>query len=87
MATSKAVEEFGDDTKIDAICYLGESVFTDKYGLNYNDGVVNLKSIGALRERFADDNTLLITTTKDNVEVRTINDFMPDEYRYHPQFK
>lgn len=87
IATSKAVEEFGNDTKIDAICYLGESTFTDKYGLNYNDGVVNLKTIGALRERFADDNTLMITTTKDNIEVRTINDFMPDKFRYHPQYK
>ena len=87
IATSKAVEEFGDDTKIDAICYLGESTFSDKYGLNYNDGVVNLKTIGALRERFADDDTLMITTTKDNIEVRTINDFMPDNFRYHPEFK
>ena len=87
MATSKAVEEFGDDTKIDAICYLGESAFSDKYGLNYNDGVVNLKTIGALRERFADDDTLMITTTKDNIEVRTINDFMPDKFRYHPIYK
>ena len=87
IATSKAVEEFGDETKIDAICYLGESTFSDKYGLNYNDGVVNLKTIGALRERFADDDTLMITTTKDNIEVRTINDFMPDKFRYHPEFK
>ena len=87
IATSKAVEEFGNDTKIDAICYLGESTFTDKYGLNYNDGIVNLKTVGALRERFADDNTLLITTTKDNIEVRTINDFMPDKFKYQPQYK
>ena len=87
IATSKAVETFGDNTKIEAICYLGESTFTDKYGQNHNDGVVNIKVLGELLERFADRSTLIITSTKDNIEIRTVDDYMPDNFRYHPIYK
>ena len=87
IATAKAVEEFDDDTKIDAICYIGESVHTDKYGQNHNDGVVNIKTLGEIRERFADKDTLVITTTKKHIEIRTIDDYMPDDLRYHPLYK
>lgn len=81
-AAAKAIEKFGNDTQIDAICYVGDSIITDKYGINHNDGVVNIKTLGMLRTKFANPDTIVITNTKDSIQIRTIDDYTPDRFKF-----
>lgn len=82
FATGKAIEETGENTSIDAICYVGNSKVTDQYGFTHNDGVVNLKTLGALNTKYAKADSLIITTTNDSINVRTIENYMPDRFKF-----
>ncbi len=87
FAASKAIEEFGNDTKIDCICYAGNSLFSDNYGVIHNDGVVNIKTLGMLNTKYATPETLVITCDRDKINVRTIKDYMPEQFKFKQKYK
>ena len=87
FAASKAIEEFGNDTKVDCICYAGNSLFSDNYGVIHNDGVVSIKTLGMLNTKYATSETLVITCDKDKINVRTIGDYMPDKFKFKQKYK
>ncbi len=82
FAAYKAIEEFGEDTDIQCICYAGNNLSTDSYGTIHNDGVVSIKTLGLLNTKFAKPDTLVITTDNDSINVRTISDYMPGKYKF-----
>ena len=87
FAASKAIEKFGNDTKIDCICYAGNSLFSDNYGVIHNDGVVNIKTLGMLNTKYATSETLVITCDRDKINVRTIKDYMPEQFKFKQKYK
>ncbi len=86
-AASKAIEKYGNDTKIDCICYSGNSLYTDTYGAFHNDGVVSIKTLGFLETKYADRNTLVISSDNDSINVRTIDDYLPQKFKFHQTYE
>ncbi len=86
-AASKAIEKYGNETKIDCICYSGNSLYTDTYGSFHNDGVVSIKTLGFLETKYADRNTLVISTDNDSINIRTIDDYMPQKFKFHQTYE
>ena len=73
-----AVVENAENTRVDAICYFG-----DEYTKNndeFNDGVVSIKSIGRIRQKFATNDTLIILNFKDYIQVTTIGEYLPMKF-------
>ena len=81
-ASYKAIEKFEEKTEIKAICYLGEDyTITETNDKNY-DGLINIKALGRLNTKFASSKTLVLTLTKKGLNVATIGDYLPKEFKF-----
>ncbi len=81
-ATYKAVEKFEEKTEIKAICYLGKDyTITETNDKNY-DGLINIKSLGRLNTKFANSKTLVLTLTKEGLNLAVIEDYLPREFKF-----
>ena len=81
LAAAKAIEDNGNDTHIDIVCYVGDEIKAPTSKIA-SDRVVNIKVLGELTSKFADKDTLVISTRSDKVDVKTIGDYMPDKFRF-----
>lgn len=82
MASIKAVEKFRDNTKIEAVCYVGEEYTVSESKEKSKDGLISLQTLGRISTRFAGDDTLVITSSNNKIEARTIADYMPDKHKF-----
>lgn len=74
-----AINKYGADTKVRAICYIGEEYTVTETGKKVKDGLISLKTLGRLLTKFATKDTLIITGAKNSIEIRTIADFLPGD--------
>ena len=86
-ACYKAIEKYGANTKIQAVCYAGEEYTIPECKEKIKDGIISLKTLGRISTKFADKNTLVVTGGRDGILINTIGDFMPDEYRFIQNYK
>ena len=87
IALYKGIEKFGDKIKISALCYVGDEFATTENGQKNKDGLISLQALGRINIKFADENTLIVTSSKDTVEVRTIGEFMPSNHKFIHDYK
>lgn len=85
-AAAKAIEDNGNNTHIDMVCYVGDEIQAPTSNIA-SDRVVNIKVLGELTSKFADKDTLVISTRSDKVDVKTIDDYMPDKFRFQNGYK
>lgn len=81
-ACYKAIEKYGLNTKIDAVCYIGDEYTTTESMEKVKDGLISIKTLGRINTKFANPNTLVITSLKDRITVQTIGDYMPCEHKF-----
>ena len=79
MASYKAIEENKEYTQIQAVCYFGDE-YSRNGDLEFNDGVVSVKSLGRIRQKYANSETLLILNLKNKVLVTTIGGYLPQKF-------
>ena len=72
----KAIEKFGTNVEILAISYFGDEKTIDG---NF-DGVVSIKSLGRIRQKYANNDTLLILNLPDKILVTTIGGYLPKKF-------
>lgn len=82
IASIKAVEKYRDNTKIEAVCYVGEEYTITESGEKTKDGLISLQTLGRINTRFSNNETLVITSSKNRIEIRTIADYMPDKHKF-----
>ena len=73
---TKAIEEQGDNLKIRAICYFGDEYSNNKF----KDGVVSIKSLGRIRQKYATKNTVLILNLENEVLITTLGEYLPHKF-------
>lgn len=79
LAASKAIEKYKKDTSITAIAYFGdESAKSDDE--IYNDGVVSIKSLGRIRQKYATNDTLLVLNFQNYILITTIGEYLPKKF-------
>lgn len=76
---SLAIEKFKKETNIKAIAYFGDEVSVNN-GEMYNDGVVSIKSLGRIRQKYATNDTLLILNFQNYILITTIGEYLPKKF-------
>ncbi len=71
-----ALKENSLSTDIIAVCYFGDEYSGD----DFNDGVVSIKSLGRIRQKYATNNTLLILNFDNFIQVITIGEYLPFKF-------
>ena len=84
-AVGKAIEDNGEGTHIDTVCYVGDEIKAPNSPLS-SDRVINIKTLGEIMPKFADKDTLVISTRNDAIDVKTIGEYMPDEFRFKQDY-
>lgn len=74
-----AIEKYKKETTIKAIAYFGDETSTNN-GEIYNDGVVSIKSLGRLRQKYASNDTLLILNFQNYILITTIGEYLPKKF-------
>lgn len=85
LAIVKAVEN-SPNTKINAVAYYGQGIITDENGIEHPDGVVSLQTLGRLKTKYGDGQTLVVTVQNDKIAIRTIDDYMPGKFAFQQQY-
>ena len=78
LCCAKGIEKFGENTKIKAICYFGDEFANNNPKLN--DGVVSIKSLGRIRQKYATNDTLLILNCEDKIKIMTNAKYLPKKF-------
>lgn len=79
LCAVKAIEKFGDKTEIQAISYFGDE-FSKTDEEIYNDGVVSIKSLGRIRQKYANSDTLLVLNFQNYILITTIGEYLPKKF-------
>lgn len=86
-ACYKAIEKYKYDTKIEAICYVGEEYTITEANQTVKDGLVSLQTLGRISTRFTDETTIVITGSAAGIQINTIDDYMPGEHKFIHKYK
>ena len=73
------LDKSNSSIKIDAISYFGDEysgVEQDKF----DDGVVSIKALGRVRQKYATSDTIIILNLADCIYVTTIGEFLPKKF-------
>ena len=76
---ANAVEKYRKDTLIKAIAYFGDECAKDKDKIYY-DGTVSIKSLGRIRQKYAQNDTLLILNFENHILITTIGEYLPKKF-------
>lgn len=79
LAAVKAIEKHGVNTHIQAVFYFGDE-FSSHKGDFFQDGVVSIKSLGRIRQKYADCSTPLVLNFEDYILVTSIGDYLPEKF-------
>lgn len=80
-AVASAIEKYKNETIIKAIAYFGDE-FSFNNGESYNDGVVSIKSLGRIRQKYASGDTLLILNFQNYILITTIGEYLPKKFEH-----
>ncbi len=86
LAIAKAVENYPNSVKINAVAYYGQGIIKDDNGIQHKDGVVSLQTLGRLKTKYGDGQTLVVSVQDDKIAIRTINDYMPEKFAFQQQY-
>lgn len=86
LAIAKAVENSPNSTKINAVAYYGQGIIIDEKNIEHKDGVVSLQTLGRLKTKYGDGQTLVVTIQDDKIAIRTVNDYMPEKFAFQQQY-
>ena len=75
----KAIEEFQYKTSISAIAYFGDEFSRNENEL-YNDGLVSIKSLGRVRQKYANSDTLIVLNFDGYILITTIGEYLPKKF-------
>ena len=78
-ACGSAIEKYENNTSISAIAYFGDEYSTNN-GEIYNDGLVSIKSLGRIRQKYASKDTLLILNFQNYILITTIGEYLPKKF-------
>ena len=78
LAANKAIKE-NNNIKIKAISYFGDE-FCEFNSNKIQDGVVSIKALGRIRQKYANNDTLIILNLKDEIKVVTLGEFLPHKF-------
>ena len=78
-AVSSAISKYKKETVIKAIAYFGDETTTVN-GEIHNDGVVSIKSLGRIRQKYASNDTLLILNFQNYILITTIGEYLPKKF-------
>ncbi|MBR3605390.1 MAG: hypothetical protein IKL52_05120 [Candidatus Gastranaerophilales bacterium] len=76
---ARAIEKFGKNTKIQALCYFGDE-FSANNGEVFNDGLVSIKSLGRIRQKYANADTLIVLNFHNYIQITTIGEYLPKKF-------
>lgn len=79
LCVAKAIEKFESNTQIQAISYFGDE-FSGDNGEIFNDGLVSIKSLGRIRQKYASADTLLILNFQNYIQITTIGEYLPKKF-------
>ena len=79
LCTAKAIEKFKSKTKIQAISYFGDE-FSSTNDETFNDGVVSIKSLGRIRQKYANPDTLIVLNFQNYIQITTIGEYLPKKF-------
>ena len=79
IAASKAIEKFGNKTAINAVAYFGDESSVQN-GEIYNDGLVSIKSLGRIRQKYASNDTLMVLNFQNYILITTIGEYLPKKF-------
>lgn len=77
-AVVSAIEKYQKETVIKAIAYFGDE--TTNNGEIHNDGVVSIKSLGRIRQKYASNDTLLVLNFQNYILITTIGEYLPKKF-------
>lgn len=76
FACYSAILKQKEKTNISAICYFGDEFSSNKF----NDGVVSVKSLGRIRQKYASKDTILILSLENEILITTLGEFLPKKF-------
>lgn len=79
FCVGNAIEKYRKETQIKAIAYFGDECAKDKDKIHY-DGVVSIKSLGRIRQKYAQNDTLLILNFENYILITTIGEYLPKKF-------
>jgi len=79
FAVSNAIEKYKNETEIKAIAYFGDEVSLSSNEI-HNDGMVSIKSLGRIRQKYASNDTLLILNFQNYILITTIGEYLPKKF-------
>jgi hypothetical protein len=74
-----AIKKFKKEAFIKAIAYFGDE-FSKNDNATHNDGVVSIKSLGRVRQKYASNDTLLILNFQNYILITTIGEYLPKKF-------
>ena len=74
--SAKAIEKYGLNTQISAICYFGDEYTKEKI----QDGVISIKTLGRIRQKYAKKDTILILNLENEILITTLNEYLPKKF-------
>lgn len=75
----RAIEKYSTNTQVKAIAYFGDE-FSRNNGELYNDGLVSIKSLGRIRQKYACADTLMILNLDGYILITTIGEYLPKKF-------
>lgn len=78
-AAIKAIEKYQKNTDIKAIAYFGDE-FAHSNGELYNDGLISIKSLGRIRQKYANNETILVLNFQSYILITTIGEYLPKKF-------
>ena len=78
-AASCAIEKHKKETNIKAIAYFGDEISSNSNEI-HNDGVVSIKSLGRIRQKYASNDSLLVLNFKNYILITTIGEYLPKKF-------
>lgn len=79
ICASKAIEKYGNNTTISAVAYFGDESSIQN-GEIYNDGLVSIKSLGRIRQKYASNDTLMVLNFQNYILITTIGEYLPKKF-------
>lgn len=67
------------DPKIKAICYFGDE-YAKNENIKYLDKIVSIKTLGRIRQKYAQNDTLLILNFDERILVITLGEYLPKKF-------
>ncbi len=78
-ALASAIQKEGENICVKAIAYFGDEISKTSNG-EFQDGLVSIKSLGRIRQKYAKNNTLIILNLENEVLITTLGEYLPKKF-------